>query len=495
MKIILISPHYYIANTGIRALSASLKKEGHEVNIIFLRRKFNDTYDDKVLEQVIELSRSADLIGISLMTNDLNQSIQITSKIKASLNIPIIWGGIHVTMEPKECLNHADMVCIGEGEEALKELVTKMYLGQDLHSTGNIWFNYNGKIIANQPRPLIQDLESVPWPDCDFSSHYVLCDGNIVRINQRLMERYMGYSYFAIPTRGCPNNCTYCCNNKINQMYPKQNMLRKRFSSVIKELLEVKNNLPFIKSISFDDDAFFSCTEEEIGLFCEEYKNYISLPFRIGGITPLNLNREKLSLLVNAGLIATRMGIQSASKRILEMYNRNYSNQQVENAVRLINEFKNNIKLPSYDIILDNPWQTDEDLIETLIFLSRLPVPLVPNLFSLTFYPGTELYEKAKQQGIIKNGYETAAFKDFCSCKNTYLNRLFLLLNFFTTSGIRISPKIMFLLTSKKLKNSNFAKLLLDWILFFPRVLHFLRRGFLKYRLLLLNKLRYTTLC
>lgn len=481
MKIILISPHFYIANIGIRSLSASLKKEGHEVNIIFLPRKFNDTYDDKVLEQIVELSRSADLIGISLMTNDLNQSVQITSKIKAALDIPIIWGGIHVTMKPKECLNHADMVCIGEGEEALKELVTKMYLGQDLHSTQNIWFNYNGEIIANQPRPLIQDLESIPWPDCDFSSHYVLCDGNIVKINRGLMEEYMGCRYLTLCTRGCPNSCTYCCNNKINKMHPKQNKIRKRFSSVIKELLEVKNNLPFIKHILLDDDAFLSCTEEEIGLFCEEYKNYISLPFKIGGITPLNVNKKKLSLLVNAGLDETRMGIQSGSKRILEIYNRTHSNQQVEKAVRLINEFKNNIKLPVYDIIIDNPWQTDEDLIATLIFLARLPVPFSITLFSLTLYPGTELYEKAKREGIIQNGCEEGAFKDFYFCKNTYLNRLFTLLNYFSSRGIKISPKVMFLLTHKKLIKSNFGMLLLDWIFIFLRIISFLKRVFLKY--------------
>lgn len=479
MKIILVSPHFYIANIGIRSLSASLKKEGHEVNIIFLPRKFNDTYTDKVLEQVVKLSLGADLIGISLMTNDLNQSVRLTSKIKASLNTPIIWGGIHPTLEPKDCLNHADMVCVGEGEEALKELVTKMHLGHNLHSIQNIWFNYNGKIITNQPRPLIQDLESVPWPDCDFSSHYVLHNGQIVRINQKLMEKYMGHSYLTVPTRGCPNNCTYCCNNKINKLYPKQNMLRKRFSSTIKELLEAKNNLPFIQYIVFDDDALLSCTEEEIGLFCEEYKNHLSLPFRVGGITPLNLTRKKLSLLVNAGLIETRMGIQSASKRILGTYNRNHSNQQIENAIRLINEFKHNIIWPSYDIMLDNPWQTDDDLIETLMFLSRLPVPFTICLFSLTFYPGTELYERAKRESIIKNGDEVAASKCYSSYKNTYLNQLFLLLNFFTGCGIRIPPQIMSLLTSEKLRSSTLAKLLLDLVLLFLRILRFFRREFI----------------
>ena len=102
----------------------------------------------------------------------------------------------------------------------------------------------------------------------------------------------------------------------------------------------------------------------------------------------------------------TRMGIQTASKKMLKMYNRNCSNQQVENAVRLINEFKDKIKLPVYDIMLDNPWQTDEDLVETLMFLSRLPVPFYSNFFSLTAYPGTELYELALKDGKIADEEE-----------------------------------------------------------------------------------------
>ncbi len=470
MKIILISPHFHAANIGIRTLSAHLKQEGYNVHILFLPRAFTETYNEKVLDEIVELSKDADLIGISLMTNDFNQSAQITRKLKGTLDIPIIWGGIHVTMSPMECLNYADMVCIGEGEEALKELAKKIQKKQDFYSTRNIWFRHNGKIVKNQLRPLIQDLDSTPWPDCDFKCHYVLSDGHILKIDQCLLERYMGPGYLLVPTRGCPNSCTYCVNNRLNKLYAKQKIIRKRLGGAIKELLEVRKNLPFITHIIFDDDSFFSCTKEEIQLFCEKYKKNISLPFRIGGITPKTLTREKLSFLVMAGMVGTRMGIQTASKKILKMYNRNYSNQQVENAVRIINEYKDKIKRPTYDIMLDNPWQTDEDLVETLMFLSRLPVPFKSILYSLTFYPGTELYEKAKREGIIRSDNEGNKFKYYYECKNTYLNRLFILLNQYTSSGRRISPKIMFLLTNRKLRQVGLSNHLLEII---PRLYRF----------------------
>lgn len=478
MKIILISPHFYFANIGIRTLSAHLKQEGYDAHILFLLRAFNETYNDKVLDEVVELSKDADLIGISLMTNDFDQAIQITRKLKGTLDIPIIWGGIHVTMEPAECLNYADMICIGEGEEALKELVKKIQKKQDFYSTRNIWFKHNGKIVKNQLRPLIQDLDSTPWPDCDFKSHYVLSDGHLLKINQDLLERYTGGSrYLILPTRGCPNSCTYCVNNRLNKLYAKQKIIRKRLNGAIKELLEVKKNLPFITHIRCDDDAFFSCTEEEIQLFCEKYKKNVGLPLRIGGLTPQTVTRKKLSLLVDAGMTETRMGIQTASKKMLKMYNRNCSNQQVENAVRLINEFKDKIKLPVYDIMLDNPWQTDEDLVETLMFLSRLPVPFYSNFFSLTAYPGTELYEKAKREGMVKSVNKDSRLKNFFDCKNTYLNRLFIVLNQYTSSGIGISPKIMFLLTNRKLRQMSLSNHLLDIISRLHKFVYLLTEG------------------
>jgi radical SAM superfamily enzyme YgiQ (UPF0313 family) len=153
-------------------------------------------------------------------------------------------------------------------------------------------------------------------------------------------------------------------------------------------------------------------------------------------------------LLVDAGLIGVRMGIQTAGTSTKKLYKRPHTNQQVENAVRIIHSHKK--VRGKYDIILDSPWDTDEDTIETLMFLSKLPTPFQLTLYSLVFFPETELYKKAKKEGIIKDDLNDVYRKHYHGCKNTYLNRLFFLLNEYVIIGVGIAPKIMSFLTHKK---------------------------------------------
>ena len=134
MKVTLISLSPLIERiigVGIRILSACLKREGCDVQIIFLPRHIGDRYEEKTLNEIVKLARGSELIGISLMTDDFDNVVRITQRLKENLSIPIGWGGVHPTIRPEECLYYADMVCIGEGEKTLVELVRKMKDGQD----------------------------------------------------------------------------------------------------------------------------------------------------------------------------------------------------------------------------------------------------------------------------------------------------------------------------------------------------------------------------
>lgn len=93
MKITLISPYEDIHTVGIRILSSCLKRDGHNVQVIFLRNCFYDRYKDKTLNEVVEISKGTDLIGISLMTNLFENTVQITQMLKKNLDTPILWGG------------------------------------------------------------------------------------------------------------------------------------------------------------------------------------------------------------------------------------------------------------------------------------------------------------------------------------------------------------------------------------------------------------------
>jgi len=255
--------------------------------------------------------------------------------------------------------------------------------------------------------------------------------------------------YQTFPTRGCPFGCTFCINDIFLEMYPHQKPIRKRsVDNIIGELLEVKSKLPFIELILFNDDAFFLMSVDEIKELSKRYKERIGLPLYITGATPNTLTKEKLSPLVDAGLIEIRLGLQSAAENTKILYKRPHSNRQVENAVRIVNEYRDQLKA-SYDIILDSPWDTDEDLTDTLMFLSKLPTPLQLTMYSMVLYPETDVYKKAMKEGLIKDDLNDVYRKYFLGPSSTHLNKLFLLLRDYASVGIGISPIIMFILTHK----------------------------------------------
>ncbi len=443
-------------------MSSCIKKNGHETQILFLVNHFSRPYSNEVLEEAVKASSGSDLIGISLMTNFFDNAVQITRKFKKDLNVPVIWGGVHPTLRPKECLDYADIVCIGEGETTIVEVLSAFEEKRPLRGIKGIWFKDNEDIIRNEMRPLINELDAIPFPDYDYEGHCILSDGHISPMNSKVLNKYTHGAYVTMSTRGCPFICTYCCNNFFHKLYQGEKIIRKRtIDNIIKELVTAKNMFPFITNMRFEDDCFFVYTDEEIEKFSHNYKKEVGLPLLIPGISPSTFSRNKLSMLADAGLRWIRMGIQTGSERTKQMYKRVYSNEKVADVIKTINEFKDRIMLPSYDVILDNPWETDEDLTDTLLFLSALPVPYKLNLFSLVFYPETELYEKAKRDGIIRDDLNDVYRKYVAGCKKTYVNNLFFLLNDYASVGKRLPPGAIKLLTDQKLRC-----LKLSWIIY-----------------------------
>ena len=115
MKIALISPSPPdLYAPGLRTISSYLKKNGHEVRLILLAGgteklnfggKFVYQFQDHIIHQILELSRYVDIIGLSFMTQYFDRAVQLTKKIKEATRVPVIWGGIHSTLCPEECIN------------------------------------------------------------------------------------------------------------------------------------------------------------------------------------------------------------------------------------------------------------------------------------------------------------------------------------------------------------------------------------------------------
>ena len=455
MKVTLIAPTPHdISAFGVRSLSSYLRENGHDTRIIFLpgsigslreEGSFVYKYSDRIIQQIIDLCRDSDLIGVSFMSNYFDRAKQITDSLKDELNIPVIWGGIHPTASPEESIKYTDIVCLGEGEDTLLELAQKMEKGEDFSDIKGLWFNKGEQIIKNKLRGTFADLDRLPFFDFSLENHYLLdfASDSIVPLDverfKNILPRLphpdnrLKIAYRTMTDRGCPHKCSYCNISNQKEMYDEMGSKYFRARSVgnfINELVERKERFPFIEAIQFFDDTFFARPVHEIEDFSRMYKEKVGLPFYCQG-SPNTITEKKMECLVNAGMVYVEMGIQTGSERIKHLYNRNESNEKIIKATELISRYLPRILPPDYHIILDNPWETTDDVMDTVRLLMKVPKPYGLCISSLVFFPQTPLYFKAKKEGLIKDDVSDIYRRPFyIPPRRTYANFLIYLLTF-----------------------------------------------------------------
>lgn len=446
MKVTLISPYSDITSFGLRTISAHLKNHGCTTQILFMPdptdrdfRKAADPYPETVLDETVKLCRDSDLIGITLMTNYFFCASQITRHLKKNLDVPVIWGGCHPTIRPEECLEFADMVCIGDGEDVMLELIGKMRSGEDYRSVSGLWSRTGTVIQRNPPKELNNNLDTYPFPDYTFNQHFFLDNDRFVSLDYDLTGKFLKecqnssvkyrvfntVGYQTMTGRGCPHQCSYCVNDTIKKLYQGQRYPRWRSTShVMEELVWVKENMPFVGHIQISDDAFLGKSLNKLKEFCSDYKRLVNMPFFCLTSPPM-VTEEKLEILIDAGMVKLQMGIQSGSRRMQQLFNRKQMTNDVNmKAVQIINRFRDRMMPPVYDFIIDVPYETEMDVVETLRFVARMPKPFFLNPFSLVLYPGTGLSRMAMDDGLLHDEHQDVYLKTVADRKPTYLNLL-----------------------------------------------------------------------
>lgn len=416
MKIALISVSGDIMNFGIRRLARYMRLNGHHTRVIYMptinyasiRQRlfpsFGGGYTEESLAALSEMLKDCDLVGFSSMTSYASKVKSIILSIRERLpKCIILWGGIHPTVFPDDAIEYADIICRGEGEFALLELVDALEKDRDLKTIRNMWLKTSKSVVKNQVRALLTDaeLDQLPYMDYGIKDNFILCGSQIRPLKKEDYIDYFGSNYYAMYTLGCPFRCSYCSNDLFIKLNPDYQLIRKpSVGHIIGELKSVLSIHPYIRSIIFADDAFFFLKLEAMQEFTSLYKKEVGLPFSVLGANPITVTEEKMELLVAAGLNRVRMGIQSGSIETLKTYNRKTSPETIINASKIIAKYKNKLMLPTYDIIIDNPYESLDNLLETIYLLDRLHPPFTLNVFSLRFLPGTALAEKAFQDGI-----------------------------------------------------------------------------------------------
>ena len=391
-------------------------------------------YDEKLFndlaKQIIAIGNNPDLIGISCMTNTFIICSDLAKHIRKYSDAKIIFGGIHPTVKPLEVLDVADYVCVGEGEEALAELALRLENGERTDNIRNVYTKIDGKIIENELRPLIQNLDDLPVISFNLDNLYRFYQGEILCLaqHQYLLNQMYSDFYFIITSRGCPYRCTYCLNNALINVDKKYAIIRRRSNQhIINELNNFINIYKRQVTIGFVDDDFCAQSEQNLEQFLEIYKKEINLPFFVAS-TPSSISERKMSMLYANGLARLEIGIQSASDYVNKViYQRNTSRKKLVEAINIVKPYSKKLQL-NFDIILDNPWEDESTKLETLRFLYTLPKPVVFGLFSLCLYPGTDLYYRALKEGKIKDELKEIYRKNHMTdIENDAINTLFIL--------------------------------------------------------------------
>jgi len=386
---------------GIRYLSSTLKSHGYSPNLIFLK-SFNSYNVDEPTATEYELlfkaikEHNPGYIGLSIMCSFYLNVVQIiVDRIREFTSVPILIGGAYATLFPEECLKFADVVFRGESEESIIEFSDALEYEQPYEYIDGLAITTPLGAQINPIRPLIQDLDRLPHPDFGGDNMAYIDNDKILHGDPEASS----HRYELTTSRGCPNRCSYCSNSSIRDLYQgKGPFIRQRsVEDVMAEISAVKKRNPGLQLLRFWDEIF-PWNKEWIAEFAQAYKTKIGLPFEIWGHPKLSANAG-IKDLVGAGLSKIVIGVQSGCPKIRkEIYTRNEKQEEILNCSKMLSEAK--VPMVIYDFILGHPFETEDDLKETLALCRSLSKPFTLQLHGLSFLPGTPIEEIAVSKGV-----------------------------------------------------------------------------------------------
>ncbi|MFH1972247.1 MAG: radical SAM protein [archaeon] len=391
MKVLLVYPNIVESpkdiSIGLGILSSLLKKNNHEVDLIDCTFGIDDEeIEDKVKEF------NPDLVGVSAATNDFNNAIRICKLIKKVKDVKIVCGGYHATVAPEDIFMYDcfDVVAIGEAERSFLELVENL----DKTNIKNMWFRNDGEVIKNDVGDLLQDLDSLPFPDRELFDY------------QKYINSNRGLATF-MSSKGCPFLCTYCINKVLIGKYKgKGKFLRFRsVDNVLKEIKEVVSEYK-VKEIEFYDDTF-TLDKERLKDFCKRYKEEVGLPFyinaRVNAVT-----KEDFEHLKDAGCVRVSIGIEAGDDYIRnKVLKRNQKEEDIINTFKWAKEVS--LKTYSFNMI-GIPFE-DMASIKKTIALNKKIKPDYVGVSIFNAFKGTELYDLCLKNGWLAQGYSKSYFQ------------------------------------------------------------------------------------
>ncbi len=426
-------------NLGTAQLAGMLQSRGHECITVYLKHYFVRPEDDigannrksryagvlvgprarqecwQTFEPFTDIEKDLlvsllkeyrpDLVGFSLTSSSITDAIELTKLIKNKLGVPVVWGGVGPTIEPEEFVREPGLLCVGEGEHAMLDIAEAIDQGKTSFSDiPNIWGVENGTVFRNEPRPLISNLDELPFPTLDPEHNYYVDNNELV---SNIYPPNLRNVYPIMASRGCPYACKYCVNHLFRRMFDGYARVRTRsVSHVMDELVAATKKYDLNRVLFYDD--VFAMNRQWVDEFAPRYKREIGLPFWCY-VDPRFTKKDILAKLQGAGLDGVEMGMQSGSRRVLnDIYDRRMNPEDVVEAGKILVELGLECLL---DIMTYVEGETEEDCRETFDILVDLPKEICFTGFGkLTYYPGYDITLERESMG---NGSMTPELYDY----------------------------------------------------------------------------------
>ncbi|MHB8108773.1 MAG: B12-binding domain-containing radical SAM protein [Syntrophorhabdaceae bacterium] len=333
------------------------------------------------------------LIAFSVFSQAKRENIDLARHIKARFpTIPLIFGGIHVNVDPLAVLQEdcVDYVCVGEGEDAIVEFCVDLAGGGSGANIRNIGYKEGGRLCLNECRPP-QSMDSLPRPDWEpFNPYHVYGPYRGKLLKMACVE----YS------RTCPYHCSYCGNEVIRNQYKKSGhnlgYRHKSSEKFIAELKYFKDNYG-IEMVNITDGTFVAQKVDVLEKLSVLYVKEIDLPFFCDA-TVHCLTPRKVAALKRMGCSCVNMGLECANEEYRNKYlDRTMTNEKIIDAFLMVKEFGINTR--SYNII-GLPFETRQTIMDTIELNRKCKVDSV-SLSIFMPYEGTRLRELCIKEGLI----------------------------------------------------------------------------------------------
>jgi anaerobic magnesium-protoporphyrin IX monomethyl ester cyclase len=379
---------------GLLYIGAVLEKAGIDVRIVPADIK-KMTWKD-VAKDISDYG--PDFIGVTSTTENRFQSFELIGQIKKAFPQALtVLGGPHASMAAEDCLSHIpelDLVVRGEGEETMIELCRWHEAGKDpqgLDSIAGISFRKNGALHSNPPRPVIKNLDSLPYPafhlvpfeEYDFKFP-VPGKGELPAVN-------------IMSSRGCPFNCNFCAT-PINWG---RNVRMRSPENVVDEIEGLIERYG-AKVIFFFDDTF-NVNTKRVERICDLIiERNLDIYWKCDVRVDL-IDKPLLTKMKQAGLFHLSFGLEAGSERVRnQVIGKQVDVEDFHNLVKWCQELE---IVPNVFFIYSHPTETWEEAQETIKIIEQYGEGIEASIAILHIYPGTPLEKIAKDKGLLPQDF------------------------------------------------------------------------------------------